>query len=175
METFLGMIALFGFNFYPNGWVFCNGQLLPIAEYDALFALLGTTFGGDGVSTFGVPDLQGRVPIGMGTGMNDGRSNRILGEKAGTETITLAAQNLPAHIHPVYAVSEAGDVAAPAGAYLANTGLPDKEYKSTGTMVTMNAGSVQTTGGNQQPYSIVQPVLGLNFCISIYGIFPTQN
>ncbi|MBO9592048.1 MAG: phage tail protein [Niabella sp.] len=173
METFLGMIAIFGFNFPPRGWASCNGQLISIAQNDALFALLGTTFGGDGITTFALPDLRGRVPVGMGP-QAPGISNRTIGEKSGTENITLLVSNLPAHNHPVYAVAEAGDISAPAGAYLANTGMPDKEYRSAGTGVFMNTGMVQSSG-SQQPYSIIQPVLGVNFCINMEGIFPSQN
>ncbi|MCF3111448.1 tail fiber protein [Niabella sp. CC-SYL272] len=173
MEPFLGMIALFGFNFAPLGWTYCNGQLLPIAQNDALFALLGTTFGGDGITTFALPDLRGRVPIGMGASTPN-TSNRNIGENGGTETATLTTANLPAHNHPVFAVAEAGDASAPAGAYLANTGTPDKEYRTTGTAVTMHANMVQPAG-LQQPYAVIQPVLGLNFCISTEGIFPSRG
>jgi microcystin-dependent protein len=176
MNPLIGMIAMFAFNRVPNGWALCNGQLLSIAEYDALFTLIGTTYGGDGQSTFAVPDLRGRVPLHLGTGV--GLSPRIIGEKAGTEVITLITSQLPVHNHPIIAVSDEGDTSAPAGAYLANTGGLDKEYKATLTgpiTVQMNPAAVAVAGGTPSPFSIVQPTLTLNFCISLYGIFPSSN
>lgn len=175
MNPLLGMIAMFAFNRVPSGWALCNGQLLSIAQYDTLFTLIGTTYGGDGQSTFGVPDLRGRLPLHQGTG--PGLSTRIMGEKAGSENITLITSQLPVHNHPIMAVSDEGDTSAPAGAYLANAGALDKEYKATLTApitVQMNPAIVTATGGSL-PFSIVQPTLSLNFCISLYGIFPSPN
>ncbi|MGJ7031952.1 phage tail protein [Niabella hirudinis] len=178
MEPFLGMIAMFGFNFAPRGWAFCNGQLLPIAQNTALFALLGTTYGGDGRVTFGLPNLQGRTPVGFGQGA--GLSNYVLGQVSGTESATLTINNLPAHGHPVTinAAADPGDSSDPTGAYPANTGNLDKEYKS-GTVtnkVAMNAG-MATAGntGNTQPFAILQPSLAVNFCIAMEGIFPSRS
>ena len=176
MNPFLGMIAMFAFNRVPVGWALCNGQLLSIAAYDALFTLIGTTYGGDGQSTFAVPDLRGRVPLHLGTGA--GLSPRTLGDKAGTQSITLATTQLPAHNHPIMAVSDEGDTSAPAGAYLANAGALDKEYKTTLTApitVQMNAETVGFSTGISSPFSIVQPILTINFCISLYGIYPSTN
>lgn len=175
MNPFIGMIAMFAFNRIPSGWALCNGQLLSIAEYEVLFVLIGTTYGGDGQTTFGVPDLRGKLPIHQGAG--PGLTNRVIGTLAGTENVTLTTAQLPAHNHPIMAVSEEGDVNAPAGAYLANTGELDKEYKSGSTAPTtvqMGAASVSNLGGNL-PFSIVQPTLTINFCISLFGIFPSQN
>ncbi|WP_114790106.1 tail fiber protein [Niabella yanshanensis] len=176
MNPLLGMIAMFAFNRIPVGWALCNGQLLSIAEYEALFTLIGTTYGGDGQSTFAVPDLRGRVPIHQGTG--PGLSPRTLGEKAGTEAVTLITSQLPVHNHSVIAVSDEGDTSAPAGTYLAHTSGLDKEYKVTLTAsetVQMNAATVALAGGTPSPFSIVQPILAINFCISLYGIFPSTN
>lgn len=176
MIPFVGMIAMFGFARVPNGWVLCNGQLLSIAEYEVLFVLIGTTYGGDGQTTFAVPDLRGRLPIHQGTG--PGLSNRVLGEIAGTENVTLTTAQLPVHNHPIIAVSEEGEINAPAGAYLANTGALDKEYKSAltaPTTVQMNPATVSSTTGGNEAFSVVQPTLTINFCISWAGVFPSQS
>jgi microcystin-dependent protein len=171
-DPFLAEIYMGGMNFPPRGYALCQGQILSIAQNTALFSLLGTTFGGNGQTTFGLPDLRGRVPIGWGQG--PGLSNRDLGEVGGEETATLLVTQIPAHNHPLNAVSEAGDISAPAGAYLANTGALDKEYKTTGTLAPMNAGAVGSTGGSQ-PHNNVPPYLVLNFYIAITGIFPSRN
>lgn len=171
-QPFLGMIALFGFNFAPQGWAFCNGQLLPIAQNSAIFALLGTTYGGDGRTTFALPNLQGRVPIHFGQG--PGTSQYQIGQAGGSETTTLLAQNLPSHNHPLNAVSETGETSDPTGAFLGNTGALDKEYRTSGTGVVMNAGAIGMTGSNQ-PVSIVQSFLAVNYCIALQGIFPSRD
>src|SRR6476660_7370238 len=132
-EPFLAEVILFAGNFAPRGYAFCQGQILSIAQNTALFSLLGTTFGGNGQTTFALPDLRGRVPMGQGQG--PGLTDRVLGELSGQETVTLISNEIPAHNHALNAVSEAGDASAPAGAYLANTGALDKEYKATGTVV----------------------------------------
>ncbi len=175
MTPYVGMIAMFGFNRIPLGWALCNGQLLSIAEYDTLFFLIGTTYGGDGISTFGLPNLMGRLPIHMGTG--NGLSPRTLGEQAGSENITLSTSNLPVHSHSIMAVTEDGDVNEPAGAYLAHTGELDKEYRTTvtpATTVQMNAASVNATGSSL-PFSIIQPTLSVSICISLFGVFPSPT
>jgi microcystin-dependent protein len=173
MDPLLASIVLFAGNFAPRGWLFCEGQILSISQNTALFSLLGTTYGGDGRSTFALPDLRGRVPIHPGTG--PGLSNYILGEMAGTENTTLLINNMPAHNHTLNAVSDAGDTAAPAGALPANTGALDKEYKAAaGTGVAMKATAIGITGGSQ-PFSIMQPFLALNYIIAINGIFPSRN
>jgi microcystin-dependent protein len=171
-EPFIGEIFMSGFNFPPRGYAFCQGQILSIAQNTALFALLGTTFGGNGQTTFALPDLRGRVPMGQGQG--PGLTSRTLGEVSGTETVTLLSTQMPAHNHALNAVSEAGDASAPAGAFLANTGALDKEYKATGTLSPMNAQAVGISGGNQ-PHNNLQPYLVLNFYIALEGIFPSRN
>jgi microcystin-dependent protein len=172
MDAFMGMIAMFGFNFPPRGWVQCNGQLIPIAQNSALFALLGTTYGGDGRTTFGLPDLRGRVPIHLGQG--PGLSNYVQGQTGGTENVTLLTTQIPAHTHTLTGVTEAGSTAVPTGAMLANTGALDKEYGVPGTLTAMHASAINPTGGGQ-PHSNVQPYLVLNFCIATQGIFPSRN
>lgn len=165
-----------GFNFPPRGYATCQGQILSIAQNTALFSLLGTTYGGNGQTTFALPDLRGRLPMGQGQG--PGLSPRTLGEVSGTETVTLLVTQMPAHNHgfTLNAVSEAGDTSVPTGAYLANTGALDKEYKASGTVVAMNsgAGAVGASGGSQ-PHSNMPPYLVLNFYIALEGIFPSRN
>lgn len=172
MEPFLGMIALFGFNFAPNGWAYCNGQLLSIQQNSALFSLLGTTYGGDGISSFGLPNLQGRVPVHFGQGA--GLSSYQPGQTGGVENATLVAANIPAHNHPLNAVSDSGNTASPEGSFLANTGALDQEYSTGGTGAVMNANVVGITGGNQ-PFSVLQPYLVVNYCISLQGIYPSRS
>jgi microcystin-dependent protein len=172
MESFLASLLIFAGNFAPRGWAFCNGQIMSIAQNTAVFALVGTTYGGDGVTTFALPDLRGRVPIHFGQG--PGLSNYDLGQVAGSETTTLLISNLPAHNHGLHATSETGSTSAPVGAYLGNTGALDKEYNTSGTVVSMNANSIALTGGSQ-PFQILQPYLALNYIFCMEGIFPSRN
>ena len=174
---FLGMICLFGINFSPRGWYACNGQLLAISQNDALFALLGTTFGGDGQNTFAVPDLRGRVPIHQGQG--PGLSNYVIGQMAGSETVTLNSSQLPAHNHTAMANNTSATGAVPVAgnsiaspkdvnndnAYMYSTAAPD---------TTIIPSSVSIAGGNQ-PHENMQPFLALNYCIAAEGIFPSRN
>lgn len=174
METFIGMIAMFGFNFIPQGWAYCDGRLLPIAQYDALFSLIGTTYGGDGISTFALPDLRGRIAIGQGTG--SGQPTYVIGQTGGTEAATLTLNNLPNHNHPIFGTSEQGDTNAPAGGFPANSLQIDMEYKTAPTAtVLMNSGMVGAGGASSQPFSVLQPLLTINYCISLVGIYPSQN
>lgn len=177
-EPFIGEISLFAGNFAIRGYAFCQGQLLSIAQNTALFSILGTTYGGNGQTTFGLPDLRGRVPMGQGQG--PGLSPRTLGEMSGTETVTLLSSEMPAHTHSLVvnprAVSEAGNTADPTNAYPANSGALDKEYSSTGTIVNMGvaAGTIGAAGGSQ-PHSNLQPSLVINFLIALEGLFPSRN
>ena len=171
-EPFIGEIFMGGMNFAPRDFATCDGQLLQIAQNTALFSLLGTTFGGDGVTTFALPDLRGRVPMHMGQG--PGLTNRTMGEQSGNEVVTLITSQIPAHTHSLNAVSDAGDISAPAGALLANTGALDKEYKTSGTPVPMHPTAIGASGGNQ-PHNNMPPYLVLNFYIALYGIFPSRN
>jgi len=170
-EPFLGEIRLFGFNFAPEGWALCNGQLLPISQNTALFSLLGTTYGGDGTTTFALPNLQSRVPVHQGQGT--GLSSYAQGQAGGTETVTLAAAQMPGHTHPVKASSGAADSGQPGGRALARsashiyTAKPD-------TSTVMNADMLGDAGGSQ-PHENIQPYLAVNFCIALAGIFPARN
>lgn len=174
-EPFLGAIVLFGFNFVPRGWASCNGQLMSISQNSALYALLGTTYGGNGTSTFALPDLRGRVPISMGQG--PGLSPNFIGQVGGTETRTLLLNNMPQHNHSLNASSAAGDASSPATAFPANSGALDKEYISSvpsGAAVQMNPAAIGFAGGNQ-PFDIRPPYLVLNFCIALEGVFPSRS
>lgn len=172
-QPFIGEIYMSGFNFPPKGYATCAGQLLPIQQNAALFSLLGTYFGGNGTTNFALPDLQGRVPMGQGTGA--GLTTRVLGEEAGTETVTLISTQIPAHSHTMNAVTDPGNTSSPANAFLANTGGLDPEYKNTtGTMTTMNPGVIGNTGQNL-PHNNLPPYLVLNCYIAIVGVFPSRN
>jgi microcystin-dependent protein len=168
-NPFVGEIRLFSFNFPPNGWAFCNGQLLPIAQNSALFDLIGTTYGGDGSTTFGLPDLRGRVPVNQGQG--PGLSNYVIGQVAGVESVALSQSQLPAHNHSVFAQKSPAGAGKPGGKLLAETAA--NTYGS-GASTTMNPAMIGATGGGQA-VSIVQPYLTLNYCISLTGIFPSQG
>jgi microcystin-dependent protein len=172
-EPFLGQIQAFGFNFAPRGWAFCNGQILPIAQNTALFSLLGTTYGGNGQTTFALPNLQSRVPVHFGQG--PGLSPYDLGEQAGSETVTLTTNQIPAHQHAVTFLtnSSEGGQNSPAGNYFgkADPGTYASTHDNTLTGAQPPTGIV---GGNQ-PHTNIQPYLALNFCIALEGIFPSRN
>ncbi len=169
-EPFLGEIRMFGFSFAPDGWALCNGQLLPISQNTALFSLLGTTYGGDGTTTFAVPDLQSRVPVHQGQGA--GLSSRVQGQAGGTETVTLAATQMPEHTHPVKASSSAAASGIPEGRAMARSS--SHIYHDPDASTVMNAKMLGDAGGSE-PHGNIQPYLVLNFCISLTGIFPSQS
>lgn len=178
-DPFLGEIRMVGFNFAPVGWALCNGQTLSISAYSALFALLGTTYGGNGTSTFQLPDLQGRVPIHQGTGA--GLTTYVIGENGGTENVTLLTNNLPAHNHLMNVNSNAGNVISPVGSILAAGNNGDTRNPQTFPDFTQAAGNgtlavtaIQNTGGNV-PHQNIQPYLCVNFIIALSGIFPSRN
>jgi len=179
-QPYVGQILIFGGNFAPVGWMLCAGQLLPISEYETLFQLIGTTYGGDGQSTFGLPDLRGRVPIHMGTG--NGLSTYIIGQAAGVESVTLTTQQIPTHNHFAIAANSSGNAKTPQGTILANEGGADADKVSIyapwdndpANMTTMLPAMVQQTGGSQ-PHENRQPLLVLNFIISLFGVFPSPN
>jgi microcystin-dependent protein len=168
---FVGEVKMFAGNFAPRGWALCEGQLIAISSNVALFSILGTTYGGDGRTTFALPDLRGRVPVGVGNG--PGLTSIPLGSRYGSETITINQVNLPAHNHSfsLNGVTENGTTNDPTGNYPANTGLFDNEYRSDGTLVPMESGTTSNTGGSQ-PLNIRQPSAGINFIICIAGSFP---
>jgi microcystin-dependent protein len=168
---YIGEIRLFPYNFAPQGWAFCNGQLMSISQNTALFSLLGTNYGGDGRTTFGLPDLRGRVPISSGNG--PGLSPYTLGELIGVENVTLSAGQMPAHAHTVKANGAKATSKSPAGTVPGHT-KADVYDAAPDETTTMNAGMIVPAGGNQ-PHSNIQPLLVLNFCIALQGIFPSRN
>jgi microcystin-dependent protein len=164
-NPFLGEIRLVGSNFAPRGWAFCQGQVLSIAQNNALFALLGTTYGGNGTTTFGLPDLRGRVPVGFGQG--PGLSNYAQGQAFGVEAVTLTSTQMPAHTHAVRASTGRATTNRPTGAYQA----AGNSYALTQDVA---AAPTDQTGGGQA-HENHQPSLALNFIIALQGIFPSRN
>lgn len=168
-QPYVGEIRLFAGNFAPAGWMFCEGQLLPISEYDTLFNLIGTTFGGDGQSTFALPDLRGRIPVHQG-------SSFTLGESGGVETVTLTVSQIPSHSHPLLASGN------PASATAVGSGVlpaitPAATITAYGTDIpttTMSPQAVSSVGGSQ-PHTNFQPYLCVNYIISMFGIFPSPT
>jgi microcystin-dependent protein len=187
MDEFLATIKIFGFNFAPRGWAFCQGQVLSIASNTALFSLLGTTFGGNGQTTFGLPDLRGRVAVGQGQG--PGLSNYVMGQMSGTETNTLTTGQMPIHTHTATATTtsilSAEETAAnaqnPAGKCLAS-GTNIYAVESPGTNRQMSPTAIASTttvtiatAGGSQPVNNLQPYLALNYCICTEGIYPSRS
>ncbi len=170
-DQFLGEIRIFPFNFPPKGWAFCNGQLMPLSQNTALFSLLGTTYGGDGKSTFALPDLRGRIPIHHGQGA--GLQNYILAEAGGAEQITLTQQQIPAHTHPLLATTAVGTAASPQGGVLAASGSSNV-YRQGPSSVALSNQTVGPVGGSQ-PHTNLQPYLCITFIISLFGIFPSPT
>ncbi|PWK13485.1 phage tail protein [Tumebacillus permanentifrigoris] len=166
-ESYVGEIRMFAGNFAPAGWAFCDGSLMSISENEALFALLGTTYGGDGQTTFALPDLRGRVPIHVS-------SSYSLGARGGTETVTLTSNELPAHTHAANASATPGEVENPSNALWAIA--PSTSYYGTAspTLVPMNSAALSSVGGNQ-PHDNMMPTLTLSYIISLYGIYPSQS
>ena len=163
-EPFLSEIKIVSFNFPPKGWALCNGQLLPINQNQALFALLGTTYGGNGQTNFALPNLRGRLPIHMGNG-------HTLGEAAGSTSVTVNIQQLPTHLHPLNVTNSNGAVANPSGNVL---GAVNNMYGPAASLTSMAPSSVTSVGGSQ-PHNNMMPYLVLNFIIALQGIFPSQN
>lgn len=171
-SPFMGEVRVFAGTFAPQQWSLCNGQLLPISQNDALFALLGTTYGGDGVNTFALPDARGRTPVGLGQG--SGLANRVLGEKYGTETVTLVSSNLPAHTHAAMVSDTTADQTAPANNLIGKA----RHYLSPAT-TPINTGTfhplaISNVGGNQ-PHENMMPFLCMSFIICLQGLFPSRN
>ena len=170
-EPFIGEIRMFAGNFAPAGWMLCQGQTLPISENDALFTLIGTTYGGDGQETFNLPNLASRVPVHMGTGP-DGTTYQI-GEFAGTEEVTLTAQQIPNHNHPMIASTGPGNSNAPGGNVIGESASVKVLINDSPTGA-LNINAVTPVGGNQ-PHQNCQPFLCINFIISLFGVFPSQT
>ena len=168
-SPFLGQLALFSFDFPPRGWAICQGQLLPIAQNQALFSLLGTVYGGDGRTTFGLPNLQGRTPLSIGQSI-------VLGEKGGTETITLTTTQVPGHNHTIVATTTSPNSPTPAGHLLAQTGTGITVYKQNPTNLNtpLDPQTIAPYGGSQ-PHENRSPYLVMNWCIALQGIFPSRN
>jgi microcystin-dependent protein len=177
-QPFVGEIRMFGFNFQPVDWAYCDGRLLPIAEYETLFILIGTTYGGDGQTTFALPDYRGRVGIHQGQG--PGLSQKVIGQAGGSETVTLTTPNLPSHTHVALGSKSGGNSAVPTNAVWApDPGANSAPYVTANPAIPpnsigLNAAAIGATGGGQ-PHTNVQPYGVLNFCISLFGIFPSQN
>ena len=165
-EPFLAEIRIMSFSFAPRGWAMCDGQLLPINQNQALFSLLGTTYGGNGQTTFALPDLRGRTPAHVGGGFT-------LGERSGEEAHTLALAEMPTHTHAANGVTVNGNAPAPTNSLLAGESTPMYAPPDS-NLVSLVAGSIASAGGSQ-PHSNMQPYLALNFCIAVQGIFPSRN
>lgn len=165
-SPYIGEIRMFGGNFAPLGWSFCDGSILPISSYTALFSLLGTTYGGDGTTTFALPDLRGRVPVHAGTGL----FTATMGDMAGVESVTLTTAQIPAHTHALQATTSFATSSDPAGNAFAQ-GQAVKEYSTFAPDTTLASGTTSAAGGSQ-PHDNFQPYLCLNFIIALQGVFP---
>jgi microcystin-dependent protein len=177
MNQYLGEVRLFAGNFAPKGWALCNGQLLPIQQYSALFAILGTNYGGNGTQNFGLPDLRSRVPLHWGHG--PGLPAYVIGELTGTENAALLNTNLPMHTHSVKAVSAIGNQTSPVDFYPASgtdpvSGDNLNNFSDVASNVTLNPVTVSMAGGST-PTPILQPLLTVTFIIALVGIFPSRN
>lgn len=167
-QPYVGEIRMFAGNFAPAGWMFCEGQLLPISENETLFQLIGTTYGGDGESTFALPDLRGRIPIHQGNGF-------ILAETGGAEEITLTVQQIPAHSHPALASSNVGTVSAAQNNVLSGLTVASNSAYGTDAPRSNLAPNSMTPVGGSQPHTNFQPYLCVDFIISLFGIFPSPT
>lgn len=171
-NPFIGEIRMFGGSFAPAGWAFCDGTPMPIAENEALFQLLGTTYGGDGQETFNLPDLRSRVPLHMGTGSG---GTYILGETGGVEQVTLTANQVPVHSHPIVASQDLASAPDPLGNVLAQSRTAGIDLYIEGNPNVNLAATSATFIGGSQPHENLQPYLALSFIISLFGIFPPPN
>lgn len=174
-EPFVGEIRMVGFNFAPRGWAFCDGSLLAISQNDALFSLIGTIYGGDGVNTFALPDLRSRLPMHQGQG--PGLSSTVIGQRAGVETVTLTTPQIPSHSHAMQATSTAGTSSSPSGGYPAAVpGIAHYQNVAGGVPATtaMNAGAITAAGGSQ-PHENRQPAQCVTFIMALFGIYPSRT
>ena len=169
-DPFVGEIRIFAGNFAPRSWAFCDGQLLAVSQNDALFSLFGTIYGGDGRTTFGLPDLRGRVPLHQGTG--PGLSNRRLGSKAGAENVTLTTNQLASHGHGLTATTNNATSKNPSGNVLAQTDLPSY-FNANEQFAALNSASISSTGGAQR-HNNLMPTLCVNFIVALFGIYPSR-
>ena len=166
-EPFLGEVRLFGFGFAPKNWALCNGQLMPVNQYQALFSLLATTYGGDGRTTFGLPNMQGRVPVHVGRGFNQG----AIGGEAGH---VLTTNEIPPHSHQAYATSNVAPTTSPSPTVMLAQSTAANLYAPATSTAGMAANAIASVGGSQ-PHDNQQPYLAINFCIALWGIFPSRN
>jgi microcystin-dependent protein len=183
VEPYLSNVTIFGGNFAPRGWMFCQGQLLAIAAYDALFALIGTTYGGDGQSTFALPDLRSRVAVHPGQG--SGLSMYTLGQMGGVENVTLLSSNMPAHTHTVLTIAgnpgannSAGTTDNPTNMVPASAAPASNNYNGSDSGITLGISAstaVTPIAGSSQPFSVISPYLAMNYIIAVEGIFPSRN
>jgi microcystin-dependent protein len=172
-QPYVGEIRMFGGNFAPAGWMFCGGQLLPISENETLFQLIGTTYGGDGESTFALPNLQSRVPLHMGTGPSG--TTYTLGEMAGVEEVTLTVQQIPVHTHPMLGSTTLASSADPGGNVVAQSRTASVDmYLEDDPTVSLAPNAITPVGGSQ-PHTNMQPFLCINYIISLFGIFPSPT
>jgi microcystin-dependent protein len=175
-SPYIGQIFMYGYDWAPKNYALCANAQLSIAQNTALFSILGTTYGGNGVSTFALPDLRGRTYVGWGQG--PGLSDYVLGELTGTQAVTLLQSNLPQHNHLMNVNNAAATVADPTSAVLSQgpvvSAATVATFSTSGPNAVMNAGAIATAGGNQ-PVSVLQPYLAINFSICLYGLFPTRN
>ncbi len=165
-EPFLAEIRMVGFNFAPRGWAFCDGQILPINQNQSLYSLLGTTYGGDGRTSFALPDLRGRTPIHVGDG-------HVQAQKGGQEQVALTQSQMPNHTHAAQATSDTGSVPIPTGNVLAGS-APTEQYHAASSLTGLNAGTIANTGAGQG-HNNMQPYIAVNFCIALMGLFPSRN
>jgi len=170
-EPFVGEIRMFAGNFAPQGWAYCDGQLLAVSQNDALFSLFGTIYGGDGRTTFGLPDLRGRIPIHAGSG--PGLTPRTLGSKSGAENVTVTLNQLPSHTHPMQATEELADSPNPGGQIAARSTTVDL-YINENPSPNLAATSITSTGGSQSHPNIM-PFLCVHFIVALFGVYPSRN
>lgn len=170
---YIGEIRLFGFSRTPSGWQPCDGSVLPISQYDALFSLVGTTYGGDGQNTFAVPDLRGQIPLHQGQGT--GLTMRTIGERAGVESVTLLTPQMPGHVHGLATTTLAANATAPAGTVELGAISGDTLYATDINVGSVATGPSTTAAGNTQPHDNLMPTLTVQFCIALDGIYPPQS
>lgn len=171
-QPYIGEVICGGWNFCPNGWGECNGQLINITDNETLFNLIGTTYGGDGQSTFALPNIQGRTMVGQGTGA--GLATKVIGEQGGVESVTLTTQQIPSHTHPLAANAGVEKSASPAGKIVGTAPGSAPVFSSAAPSTNLSP-SVVSTAGQSQPHNNLQPYLAVKCCISLFGVFPTQN
>ena len=171
-QPFIGEVVCGGWNFCPQGWAECSGQLMPIAENDALFALIGTTYGGDGQTTFALPNIQSRTMVGQGQGA--GLSSKVIGETGGVESVTLTPSQIPSHTHAMVAHMGAEKSASPTNRIAGPAPISAPVYTGTAPNTTLKASTLSSVGGSQ-PHNNLQPYLAVKCCISLFGVFPSPN